>query len=68
MLLKDAAGNRFELRTPFLYTELRAGHSVGLPGVAWHTLRVHDGSLRIVLKRVDLLHAAEPLPAIEFYL
>ena len=42
-------------------------HQPALPGVAWHTWRVHDGALRIALKRVDLLHAAEPLPAIEFY-
>jgi len=64
----DAAGNRYELRTPFIYSELRAGHTVTLPGVAWHRLRVHEGALRIVLKRVDLLHAAEPLPAVEFYI
>ena len=64
----DAAGNRFELRTAFIYTELRAGRSTTLPGVAWHSLCVHEGHLRIALKRVDLLHAAEPLPAIEFYL
>ena len=64
----DAAANRFELRTPFIYTELRAGRSVSLPGVAWHHLRMQDGALRIVLKRVDLLHAAEPLPAVEFYI
>jgi 3-phenylpropionate/cinnamic acid dioxygenase small subunit len=67
VLAMDAAANRFTLRTPFLYTELRAGHTVSLPGVAWHTLKVHDGALRIALKRVDLLHAAEPLPAVEFY-
>ena len=63
----DAAANRFELRTPFTYTELRAGHTVCLPGVAWHRLAVHEGALRIELKRVDLLHAAEALPAVEFY-
>lgn len=67
VLVHDAAANRFELRTPFLYTELRAGRSVSLPGVAWHHLRLHDGALRMVLKRVDLLHAAEALPAVEFY-
>ena len=66
--LCDATANRFELRTPFIYTELRAGRTVTLPGVAWHHLRVRDGALRIVLKRVDLLHAAEPLPAVEFYI
>lgn len=64
---QDAAANRYELRTPFVYTELRAGRSVTLPGIAWHHLRLHEGTLRIVLKRVDLLHAAEPLPAVEFY-
>ena len=66
--LHDVAENRYELRTPFSYSELRAGRSVTLPGVAWHRLRVQDGALRIVLKRVDLLHAAEPLPAVEFYI
>lgn len=68
VLRLDAAANRFELRTPFIYTELRASRTTALPGVAWHTLRVHAGGLAIVLKRVDLLHAAEPLPAVEFYL
>lgn len=63
----DAIEGRCELRTAFLYTELRAGHTVSLPGVAWHHLRLMDGALRIVLKRVDLLHAAEALPAVEFY-
>lgn len=64
----DAASNRFQLRTPFLYTELRAGHAVSLPGVALHTLCVSQGHLRILLKRVELLQAAQALPAIEFYI
>ena len=41
--------------------------TVSLPGIAWHDLRLIDGQLRIQLKRVDLLHAAEALPALEFY-
>ena len=64
----DAAANQFQLRTPFIYTELRAGHTITLPGVAWHHLRLHNGALRMALKRVDLLHAAEALPAVEFYI
>jgi 3-phenylpropionate/cinnamic acid dioxygenase small subunit len=68
VIAHDGAANRFELRTPFIYTELRAGRTTTLPGVAWHHLRVHDGQLRIVLKRVDLLHAAEALAAVEFYI
>ena len=67
VLLTDAAANRFELRTPFIYTELRGGRTVTLPGVAWHRLCVHQGALRLALKRVDLLHADQPLPAVEFY-
>lgn len=68
LLGADEAAGRYELRTPFIYTELRAGRTTMLPGVAWHHLRVHDGALRIALKRVDLLHAAQALPAIEFYI
>ena len=64
----DAGANRFELRTPFVYHELRAGRTVSLPGVAWHHLTVEDGCLKMRLKRVDLLQADQPLPAVEFYL
>lgn len=67
VLQLNAAANQFKLRTPFIYTELRAARTTTLPGVAWHTLVVHEGELRIQLKRVDLLHAAEALPAVEFY-
>ena len=41
---------------------------LSLPGVAWHHLCVHEGALKMRLKRVDLLHADQPLPAVEFYL
>jgi hypothetical protein len=41
---------------------------VSLPGVAWHHLVVDAGALKMRLKRVDLLHADQPLPAVEFYL
>ena len=68
VLAGDAVAGIFELRTPFFYTELRAGHTTTLPGTARHTLVLIDGALRIRLKRVDLLHADQPLPAVEFYL
>jgi 3-phenylpropionate/cinnamic acid dioxygenase small subunit len=67
VLVCDPAANRFELRTPFVYHELRAGRTVVLPGVARHHLVLHEGELRIALKRVELLHAGEALPAVEFY-
>lgn len=68
VLSMDEQANCFQLRTPFLYTELRAGHVVSLPGVSLHTLCVSQGELRILLKRVELLQAAQALPAIEFYI
>ena len=36
--------------------------------VAWHDLRRQAGQWKIACKRVDLLHAGEPLPAVEFYI
>ena len=68
LIRADHAIGRYELRTPFLYTELRAQRSVSLPGVAWHHLVRLNGALRIQLKRVDLLHADQALPAVEFYI
>lgn len=68
LMEQDAAANRFVLRTPFLYTELRGGRTTQLPGTTWHTLRATADGLRIVLKRVELLHADTALPAVEFYI
>ncbi len=68
VLEHDTAAGVFVLRTPFIYHELRAGHTVSLPGVATHRLVRSFEGLRIALKRVDLLHAGEPLPAVEFYI
>lgn len=68
LLSTDAAAGLFELRTPFIYTELRGGHTTVLPGTAWHRLVLTGAGLRMAGKRVDLLHADTALPAIEFYL
>jgi 3-phenylpropionate/cinnamic acid dioxygenase small subunit len=68
VLEANLAGDCFYLRTAFLYTELRAGRTVTLPGVAHHRLRRAASGFLIVLKRVDLLHAGEALPAVEFYI
>jgi 3-phenylpropionate/cinnamic acid dioxygenase small subunit len=68
LLVADAGGAAWTLRTPFIYTELRAGHSVTLPGFAEHRLNLVGSDLRIAHKRVDLLYADQPLPAVEFYL
>ena len=68
VLEASSTDDRFQLRTSFIYTELRAGRTISLPGVAHHRLRRTADGFLIVLKRVDLLHAAEPLPAVEFYI
>jgi 3-phenylpropionate/cinnamic acid dioxygenase small subunit len=60
-------GGACELRTPFLYIESRGARQLLLAGSATHRLvRVGD-QWRIRLKRVDLLDAGEPLPAIQLF-
>lgn len=63
----DLSAGRARMRTAFVYYELRSGRTITLPGVAWHSLVRAAGQWKIMLKRVDLLHAGEPLPAVEFY-
>jgi len=67
VLSADRQQGQASLRTPFIYHELRAGRTIILPGVAWHSLVGESGGGKIALKRVDLLHSSEPLPAVEFY-
>ena len=64
----DAASGRYELRTPFTYVEVRGAQQTALAGTARHRLVRDDaGALRIELKRVDLLQAGMPLPAIQLF-
>jgi 3-phenylpropionate/cinnamic acid dioxygenase small subunit len=63
----DATG-RCELRTPFVYVEARGEEQLVLAGTYRHRLvRDGDGAWRIELKRVDLLQAGMPLPAIQLF-
>jgi 3-phenylpropionate/cinnamic acid dioxygenase small subunit len=65
-VLRDEPG-LCELRTPFLYIESRGQRQLLLAGTAVHRLvRAGDG-WRIRLKRVDLLDAGAPLPAIQLF-
>ena len=64
----DPVANRFVTRTEFIYHESRAGQTTVLPGTAWHHLGLIDGRLRIHLKRIDLLHAGDALPAIQLFI
>ena len=60
----DSAANRYRLRTPFFYAEMRAETQLILTGILRHTLRHGPRGLEIVERRVDLLNAATPLPLI----
>ncbi|MEZ5650270.1 MAG: aromatic-ring-hydroxylating dioxygenase subunit beta [Burkholderiaceae bacterium] len=63
----DADGGRFVMRTPFHYFEQRGDDQVSLPGCATHELVMIDGTLKIRLKRVDLLAAGRALPMIQLF-
>lgn len=57
----------WQTRTPFLYFEQRGPHQIQLPGTATHHLSRIDGTLRIRMKRVDLLAAGHALPMIQLF-
>jgi 3-phenylpropionate/cinnamic acid dioxygenase small subunit len=63
----DEAAGTCELRTPFLYIEARGARQLQLAGSATHRLVRAGDAWRIRLKRVDLLDAGEPLPAIQLF-
>lgn len=60
----DAAANRFETHAPFVYVEARADEQTVLAGTVRHRLRLENGTLRIVEKRIDLLNAGAALPTL----
>jgi 3-phenylpropionate/cinnamic acid dioxygenase small subunit len=63
----DAAGD-IELRTPFIYLEVRGDEQILLAGAYRHRLARIDGTWKIRLKRVDLLAPERPLPAIQLFI
>jgi len=62
------AGGDVELRTPFLYLEVRGDEQILLAGAYRHRLARVDGSWKIREKRVDLLAPERPLPAIQLFI
>lgn len=68
VVASDAAANRHETRTPFVYVEARGEDQIVLAGTVTHTTRVEKGVLRIVTKRVDLVNAGAALPAVFLFL
>jgi 3-phenylpropionate/cinnamic acid dioxygenase small subunit len=64
----DAAANVYVTRTQFLYTEARLDEVQHYAGTVFHSLRVVDSALKIVLKRVNLLNCDAALPSIQLFL
>ncbi len=64
----EPAENRFVLRTEFHYTEAQADELLFLVGTVLHHLTVHDGALRMTLKRVNLLNCDAALPAVQLFI
>jgi len=64
----DAAANVYVTRTQFIYTEAQRDTVQQYAGTVFHTLREVEGTLKIVLKRVDLLNCDAALPSIQLFL
>ncbi len=56
---------RYVTRTPFLYFESQLDRQLILAGVAYHHLVLIEGSLRIQLKKVELVNCEAALPSIQ---
>ena len=63
----DPEAGLYELRSPFIYTEVRGAECVVLTGCYRHRLVSVEGGLRIRLKRVDLLNPGAALPAVQLF-
>ena len=64
----DPGAGTATLRTPFIYVEARGDQQLMLAGRYRHEIvRAADG-LRIRCKRVDLLNAERPLPAVQLFI
>ena len=60
-------GREVDLRTPFLYLEVRGEEQILLAGAYRHRIARIDAAWKIREKRVDLLAPERPLPAIQLF-
>lgn len=65
---RDEATGMYVLRTPFMYLEVQKDDQQVYAGVAWHHLKLHDGRLRMQMKKIDLLNRESALPSIQLFL
>ena len=64
----DPAANRYVLRTEFHYTEAQGDEIEFFVGTVYHHLTMHEGELRMTLKRVNLLNSDAALPAVQLFI
>ena len=55
-------------RTSFIYTETRGDETQRYAATAWHTFVLQNESLKIKLKRVNILNCDAMLPSIQLFL
>jgi Ring hydroxylating beta subunit len=55
----------FLMRTPFIYVETQLDTQILLAGIAYHHLTSIDGTLRIRMKKIELLNCDAALPSIQ---
>jgi len=63
----QAGDDEATLVTPFVYVEAQGAHELMLAGRARHRLVRTDAGWKIREKRVDLLNASRPLPAVQLF-
>lgn len=59
------AADEVLMRTPFMYVESQLDTQIVLAGVAYHHLTCIDGTLRIRMKKIELLNCDAALPSIQ---
>ena len=64
----DDAKGEYLTRTQMIYTETRGDESQRYAATAWHSLVKVNGTLKIRLKRVDILNSDAALPSIQLFL
>ena len=64
----DPSGNEHVVRTPYIYTESHGDDQQTYACTAFHTLIVESDSLKMRLKRVNLLNCDAALPSIQLFL
>jgi 3-phenylpropionate/cinnamic acid dioxygenase small subunit len=64
----NAGENLYVLRTPFMYCETQLDRQLVLAGVTYHYLTLVDGTLRMRMKKIELVNCDAAFPSIQLLL